>query len=128
MRDPAKRIWICCYYCRAHNLLPRTGYYAIPPQHDFSRAEEAICQKCGEVLSESASGLSESRENVKMTKEPKYKSAAVLTINGAPSMSKKGRQDVASWLRSRADDLEETASRMNPTFRARFIYPEGTSI
>jgi len=63
-----------------------------------------------------------------MTEKPKYKSAAILTIKDASAMSEKGRRDIVEWLHNRADDLEESASRMAPTFRARFIYPEGTAI
>lgn len=51
-----------------------------------------------------------------------YKSAAVLTIKDAPSMTSKGRKDIAKWLRRQAEDLETLGKDYSSGFRARYLY------
>lgn len=52
----------------------------------------------------------------------KEKSAAVLTLKDAPSMTKKGRKDIALWLRRQAGFLEKHADKLSHRFTARYIY------
>lgn len=53
-----------------------------------------------------------------------FKSAAVITIKDADKMTKKGRRDIAAWLRHQADDLEALGDQYNWRFRARYLYPQ----
>lgn len=52
----------------------------------------------------------------------KDKSAAVVTIKDAGKMTKKGRREVAAWLRKTAETLTKYGDELAPTFRARYIY------
>lgn len=52
------------------------------------------------------------------------KSAAVITIKDAPAMTKKGRKEVADWMRDQAKFLEEDGARFSNRFRARYLYRE----
>jgi hypothetical protein len=52
----------------------------------------------------------------------KEKSAAIVTIKDAPKMSRKGRKDIASWLRRQATFLEKHADQFAGRFTARYIY------
>ena len=54
-----------------------------------------------------------------MTKE---KSAAIITIKHADAMTKKGRRDVAEWLRMHANYLLEHGKEYAPRFTARYLY------
>lgn len=55
-------------------------------------------------------------------KRAKDKSAAVITIKDAGKMTKKGRREVAAWLRKTADTLVKYGDELAPTFRARYLY------
>lgn len=50
------------------------------------------------------------------------KTAAILTIRDADKMTKKGRREIADWLRARADDLIEHGDQLAATFCARYYY------
>ncbi len=50
------------------------------------------------------------------------KSAAVLTIKDAPAMTKRGRKQIADWLRKQADWLEKDGAVYADRFRARYLY------
>jgi hypothetical protein len=54
------------------------------------------------------------------------KSAAVLTIKGAPDMSKQGARDIAEWLRKQASMLEKADERqaLDARYRARYLYED----
>lgn len=53
----------------------------------------------------------------------KEKSAAVLTIKEASKMTKKGRKDIATWLRRQADLLLKHGDQyIDGAFRARYLY------
>ena len=54
-----------------------------------------------------------------MTKE---KSAAILTIKDAPAMTRKGRKDIASWLRRQAQFLEQHGQEFSHRFTGRYLY------
>jgi hypothetical protein len=56
-------------------------------------------------------------------KTPKYKSAAVVTIHDAPNMSKRGKSQIAYWLRRQADMLEREGHNLAKRFTARYQYP-----
>lgn len=52
-----------------------------------------------------------------------FKSAAVLTIFRAPSMTARGRKAIAAWLRKQADMLEADGKHYNENrFTARYLY------
>ena len=51
----------------------------------------------------------------------KEKSAAIVTIKEPDRLTKKGRQDIAKWLRQTARYLE-TDKLCGPTFRSRYLY------
>ena len=57
----------------------------------------------------------------------KTKSAAIVTIYDAPSMSKRGRKSIAKWLRQRADIIEKEADALAPRFTSRYIYADSLS-
>lgn len=57
-----------------------------------------------------------------MKRKRTEKSAAIVTIKDAPKMTKKGRREVAAWLRKTAETLLEYGDELAPTFRARYIY------
>jgi hypothetical protein len=50
------------------------------------------------------------------------KSAAIITIKDAPSMSKKGRRQIAAWMRRQATFLEESGHVLSSRFTARYLY------
>ena len=53
----------------------------------------------------------------------KDKSAAVVTIHGAPRMTPKGRKEIAAWLRRQADSLVKHGKDYTETrFTARYLY------
>lgn len=53
----------------------------------------------------------------------KEKSAAVLTINGASKMSRKGRAEIAAWLRHQANSLTNLGDKYSEgRFTARYLY------
>ena len=54
-----------------------------------------------------------------MTKD---KSAAIVTIKNADSMTKRGRKAIAEWLRRKAEFLEENGDQFSPRFTARYLY------
>lgn len=58
-----------------------------------------------------------------MSDEPK--TAAVLTIHSPGLMTPEGRRDIAQWLRSQADFLDEYGADFTKgRFRARYRYKE----
>ena len=52
----------------------------------------------------------------------KEKSAAIVTIFDAPSMTKKGKREIANWLRKHAKWLEEDGDKYSKLFRGRYLY------
>ncbi len=52
----------------------------------------------------------------------KDKSAAILTIFKAPEMTKRGRKQIAEWLRRQARFLEQNGDELASRFRARYLY------
>ena len=53
----------------------------------------------------------------------KEKSAAILTIKEAGRMSKRGRQDIAAWLRRQAAYFLRYGDKYSETrFTARYLY------
>ena len=54
-----------------------------------------------------------------MTKE---QSAAIVTIKDAPSMTKRGRKQIAAWLRKHADWLEQDGDKYSKRFTGRYLY------
>lgn len=52
----------------------------------------------------------------------KAKSAAILTLKEAPKMTKRGREDIAAWLRRQASFLEKHADQLSDRFVARYLY------
>lgn len=56
--------------------------------------------------------------------QSKERSAAVLTIKDADQMTKRGRRDIADWLRKQADFLIEHGDQFSGRFRARYLYRE----
>lgn len=59
-----------------------------------------------------------------MAKQKAEKTAAVVTINKASIMTKRGRKEIADWLRRHADWLVEHGAEYSPRFRGRYIYSE----
>ncbi len=57
-----------------------------------------------------------------MKRKHTEKSAAVVTIKDASKMTKKGRAEVAAWLRKTAATLTRYGDDLAPTFRARYLY------
>lgn len=53
---------------------------------------------------------------------PKSVSAAILTVHRAPDMTRKGRKQIAKWLRSCADHLETYGELYDRKFVARWCY------
>ena len=53
---------------------------------------------------------------------PVEKSAAIVTIKDAPSMSKRGRKAIAKWLRQHADWLEADGDKYSKRFTGRYLY------
>lgn len=51
-----------------------------------------------------------------------HKSAAVLTVFDAPKFTKKGRKNVAAWLRRQAAFIESHNAELSKRFRARYLY------
>lgn len=54
-----------------------------------------------------------------MTKE---KSAVVVTVKDAPAMTKRGRKQIALWLRRQAAFLEKHGDEFANRFTARYLY------
>lgn len=53
----------------------------------------------------------------------KLKSAAVVTIHGAPAMTPRGRLQIATWLRRQASILLKDGKKYTPgRFTARYLY------
>ena len=48
-------------------------------------------------------------------------SAAIITIKGAPNMTRKGRGQIAAWLRKHADWLEQDGDKYSKRFTGRYI-------
>jgi hypothetical protein len=53
----------------------------------------------------------------------KTSSAAVITVFKANKMTKKGRREVAKWMRRQADFLEKEGYVFSARFTARYLYP-----
>lgn len=59
-----------------------------------------------------------------MSKKPKqHDTAVILTIRQADAMTKRGRNDVARWLRRQADSLVREGDNYSARFTARYHYP-----
>jgi len=56
----------------------------------------------------------------KPVKKEKY--AAIVTIFDAASMSPKGRQNIANWLRRTGSALQKEGAKYDKNFKARYIY------
>lgn len=54
--------------------------------------------------------------------KPKEKRAAILTVFEAPDMTKRGRRQIATWLRKQAEFLEREGQHYAKRFTARYIY------
>ena len=54
--------------------------------------------------------------------QPVEKSAAIVTIKDAPSMTKRGRRQIAAWLRKHADWLEQDGDKYSKRFTGRYLY------
>lgn len=52
------------------------------------------------------------------------KTAAVVTIKDADKMTKRGRRDIAHWLRRHADWLEECGDKYVSRFRGAYYYKD----
>ena len=52
----------------------------------------------------------------------KEKSAAILTIKDAKNMTKKGRKDIALWLKRQAQFLQYHGDQFSSRFIARYLY------
>lgn len=50
------------------------------------------------------------------------KRAAILTIFDAPAMTKRGRKQIAAWMRKQADFLEKHGQEYAKRFTARYLY------
>lgn len=49
------------------------------------------------------------------------KTAAIITIKDGARMSRRGRKQIAAWLRRQASFLESDGPRFAPRFRARYF-------
>lgn len=56
------------------------------------------------------------------TTKKSEKSAAIITIKDAPEMTKRGRHEVAAWMRKQADFLEFEGKAFSKRFTARYLY------
>ena len=52
----------------------------------------------------------------------KEQSAAILTVKRAHEMTKRGRKQIAAWLRRQADFLEKDGDKFASRFTARYLY------
>ena len=52
------------------------------------------------------------------------RSAAIVTIKDAPSMSKRGRRAIATWLRKHANWLEQDGDKYSKRFVGRYLYQQ----
>ena len=52
----------------------------------------------------------------------KTHSAAIVTIKDAPNMTKRGRKQIAAWMRQQAGFLEQHADKLSRRFTARYLY------
>ncbi len=50
------------------------------------------------------------------------KCAAVITIRDAHKMTKKGRREIALWLKHQGTMLKMEGEHYGPTFRGRYLY------
>ena len=57
-----------------------------------------------------------------MGQTKKEQSAAILTIKDAKNMTKKGRREIAAWLKRQADFLEQEGNLFSSRFTARYLY------
>ena len=57
-----------------------------------------------------------------MKKRKTERSAAIVTIRDAAKMTKKGRRQIAEWLKRTAADLVELGHKYDGGFRARYLY------
>jgi hypothetical protein len=62
------------------------------------------------------------RESTMPARKSAEKSAAVITIKEVPEMSKRGRREVAAWMRKQADFLESDGKSFSKRFTARYLY------
>jgi len=52
----------------------------------------------------------------------KQPAAAIITIHRAGEMTKRGRRDIAAWLRRHAAHLERHGGKYSRRFTGRFLY------
>lgn len=52
----------------------------------------------------------------------KDKAAAIITVKDAPAMTKRGRKQIAQWLRRQATFVERYGSELSTRFTARYLY------
>lgn len=57
-----------------------------------------------------------------MSKDAKYRSAAVLTIFDAPNMTTRGANAIAKWLENQAKFLRKYRAELSNRFVARYLY------
>lgn len=57
----------------------------------------------------------------------KRKSAAVLTVFDAPKMTKRGRKQIAAWLRKQAEFMEQYGPELADRFTARYLYRDSVT-
>jgi hypothetical protein len=55
-------------------------------------------------------------------KKSAEKSAAIITIKDAPEMTRRGRREIAKWMRRQADFLESDGTAFSKRFTARYLY------
>lgn len=53
---------------------------------------------------------------------PRKLAAAVITVRQAKDMTKKGRKQIADWMRKQAAFLEENGDCFSDRFTARYLY------
>lgn len=52
----------------------------------------------------------------------KIQSAAILTVRDAPGMTKRGRKQIAAWMRRQAAFFEKHGDNYSKRFTARYLY------
>ena len=57
-----------------------------------------------------------------MPKKSKTQCAAVVTVRDAKRWSKRGRREVAAWIRKQADMIEQYSEAYEGTCRMRYLY------
>lgn len=55
----------------------------------------------------------------------KDRSAAIITIRHASQMTKRGKKQVADWMRKQAEFLEQDGNQFAARFTARYMYRNG---